>query len=112
MPPVYIYRSDKSSVEEHVFKGMPLGTMEKFPYAVESIELDKGDTILMMSDGFPELMNAGNEMFGFKRTRNLFEDIAEKDPEAIITELKNQGSHWADNNDPDDDVTFVVIRVK
>ena len=51
-------------------------------------------------------------MFGFKRTRNLFEDIAEKNPEEIITDLKNTGSNWLNDKEPDDDVTFVVIKVK
>jgi serine phosphatase RsbU (regulator of sigma subunit) len=112
MPPVYLYRKGKSSVEEHVFKGMPLGTMANFPYSIEHTDLVDGDTILLMSDGFPELMNNENEMFGFRRTRNLFEDIADKNPEEIITELKNRGSEWIDGNDPDDDVTFVVMKVK
>ena len=30
----------------------------------------------------------------------------------IIDFLKNEGAVWSDNQDPDDDVTFVVIKVK
>ena len=33
-------------------------------------------------------------------------------PEQIISFLKNEGAAWVDNQDPDDDVTFVVIKVK
>ena len=42
-------------------------------------ELGKGDTILMTSDGFTELMNDDKELFGFKRTRNLFEENVDED---------------------------------
>ena len=91
---------------------MPLGTMKKFPYEVRETSLSKGDTILLMSDGFPELVNDEKEMFGYKQARNLFEDLAEKSPDDIISKLKEEGSKWVKDQDPNDDVTFVVIKVK
>ncbi len=112
MPPVFIYKKESQSIEEHVIKGMPLGTFNEFPYSLVESTISSGDTILMMSDGFPELFNNKKEMFGYKRTRNLFEELAEKEPEEIISELKDAGSDWVNDNDPDDDVTFVVIKVK
>jgi serine phosphatase RsbU (regulator of sigma subunit)/ligand-binding sensor domain-containing protein len=112
MPPVYLYKSKHRIIEEHLMEGMPLGTMDNFPYELKEMELIKGDTILLMSDGFPELQNKQNEIFGYKRARNSFEEIAEKEPEKIIEYLKNEGNRWSDNKEPDDDVTFVVIKVK
>ncbi len=112
MPPIIIYRKDDRTVEEHVIKGMPLGAIDKFPYDLRETTLKKGDTLLMLSDGLPELHNAERDMFGYKRVRNVFEDVAEKSPEEIIEHLKNQGSAWVDDKEPDDDVTFVVIKVK
>lgn len=112
MPPVFIYKRDSQTIEEHVMKGMPLGTFNEFPYSLVESTISSGDTILMMSDGFPELFNDKKEMFGYKRTRNLFEDLAEEAPEEIISKLKNAGDEWVKDKDPDDDVTFVVIKVK
>ena len=57
-------------------------------------------------------MNTDNELYGYKRVRNKFEEVAERNPEEIITQLKNDGVRWIDDKDPDDDVTFVVIKVK
>jgi serine phosphatase RsbU (regulator of sigma subunit) len=93
-------------------KGMPLGTFSDFPYSRIESELSSGDTILIMSDGLPELFNDDKEMFGYKRARNLFEEFAHESPEEIITKLKDAGSEWNNDKDPDDDVTFVVIKVK
>jgi len=112
MPPVFIYKSESQSIEEHVIKGMPLGTFSDFPYSLVESSIKTGDTILMMSDGFPELFNENKEMFGYKRTRNLFEELATETPEVIITKLKDAGSEWVNNREPDDDVTFVVIKFK
>ena len=57
MPPSFIFRRDTRVVEEHLFKAMPLGTMDKFPYEIKDTTLSPGDTILLMSDGLPELEN-------------------------------------------------------
>ncbi|KAA3614841.1 MAG: hypothetical protein D8M58_10325 [Calditrichaeota bacterium] len=112
MPPSFIFRRDTRVVEEHVFQGMPLGTMMKFPYEVKDTTLKPGDTILLMSDGLPELANDKDEMYGYKKIRNGFEEVAEQSSEEIISYLKNEGKSWSDDQAPDDDVTFVVIKVK
>ena len=112
MPSIYIYRNNEKKVEEYEFQGMPLGTIGDFPYKSLQSKLNSGDTILLLSDGFPELMNDKNEIFGYKRVRNLFEEIAGQSPEEIIRKLKEAGSNWTNDKDPDDDVTFVTIKVK
>jgi len=112
MPPVYIFRRENRVIEEHLMKGMPLGTMENFPYELKELNLLKGDTLLLMSDGYPELQSDKNEIFGYKRAKNSFEEVAEKEPEEIISYLKEEGLRWSNDKEPDDDVTFVVIKVK
>ncbi len=112
MPPVFIYKRENQTIEEHVIKGMPLGTFIDFPYSIVESDISIGDTILLMSDGFPELQNDEKEMYGYKRARNYFEEIAGESPEEIISKLKTAGSNWVKDKDPDDDVTFVVIKVK
>jgi sigma-B regulation protein RsbU (phosphoserine phosphatase) len=112
MPPVFLYKRQNRKIEEHLMKGMPLGTMENFPYELKEMELFKGDTLLLMSDGLPELQNEHNEVYGYKRARNSFEEVAEKEPEEIITYLKDEGSRWVNDREPEDDVTFVVIKIK
>ena len=112
MPPVYLFRNKHKIIEEHLMEGMPLGTMENFPYELKEMNLFQGDTLLLMSDGFPELQNDNNEIYGYKRAKNSFEEVAEQEPEKIIEYLKEEGNRWADNKDPGDDITFVVIKVK
>ncbi|MCP5062152.1 MAG: SpoIIE family protein phosphatase [Ignavibacteriae bacterium] len=112
IPPILICRKDENKVEPFVIKGMPLGTIEKFPYKVVESELNEGDTVLIMSDGFPELMNSKKEMYGYNNVIKYFERIANDNPEEIIAELKKEMNTWTDGADPDDDVTFVVLKMK
>ncbi len=112
MPHALIYRKNKNLIEEIKLEGMPLGAMNNFPYQIVQTKIIKGDTILLMSDGFPELLNDRREMYGYKRVRNLFEEVSSKSPEDIITKLKNAGAEWVNDKEPDDDITFVIIKVK
>jgi serine phosphatase RsbU (regulator of sigma subunit) len=112
MPPAYIYRNNTKKVDEIVLNGMPLGAIPNFPYQVRETTILSGDTILLMSDGFPELMNDKSKMYGYEKSMQLFEKLAEKSAEEIIVGLKNSASDWVKDKMPDDDVTFVVIKVK
>ncbi|MCW8850331.1 MAG: serine/threonine-protein phosphatase, partial [Melioribacteraceae bacterium] len=106
------FRKKKNIVEEIELKGMPLGAMENFPYQVKDASVESGDTILLMSDGLPELPNGTNEMYGYDRIMNEFNSAGNKAPEEIIDHLKKTAAKWINGNDPDDDITFVVIKVK
>lgn len=112
MPPALIYRKEDMVVEEIVLKGMPLGAVSDFPYQLKETTINPGDTLLLQSDGLPELFNEKKEMFSYERVVQEFSKAAHKSPEEIIEELKTAGSNWNNNGEPDDDVTFVVIKVK
>jgi serine phosphatase RsbU (regulator of sigma subunit) len=112
VPPVYIFRQGKNEVEEIDNKGMPLGAVNDFPYKESKTELMTGDVILLLSDGFPELQNKNKEAFGYKRVIESFKESANQSAEKIIDHLKNKVNEWIDGNDPGDDVTFVVIKIK
>jgi serine phosphatase RsbU (regulator of sigma subunit)/ligand-binding sensor domain-containing protein len=112
MPPALIYRKKNKAIEEIFMKGMPLGSINNFPYTVKESHLEKGDTIILLSDGLPELTNDSNEIYGYDRTKTEFHSVGEKEPEEIVDHLKNSGSQWLNGKEPDDDVTFVVIKVK
>jgi len=112
MPPALIYRKKNRALEEIFMKGMPLGSINNFPYLVKESRLEKGDTILMVSDGLPELTNDNKEMYGYDRTKTEFHSVGEKEPEEIVDHLKSSAAQWANGKEPDDDITFVVIKMK
>jgi len=112
MPPVYHFHAKTGEVEEIKINGMPLGAMAKSKF--ENIELnpEQGDSFLMLSDGMPELRNREDEMLGYDRVSSHFKQVADKSPDEIVEYLKNVESEWVSDKDPDDDITFIVIKVK
>ena len=112
MPSLFIYRKKNREVEEMMLHGMPLGAMKNFPYEIKETELSSGDTLLLLSDGLPELKNEKNEQYDYARVKEEFKSAAEKSPNEIVEYLKNSASQWMNGIEPDDDVTLVVIKVK
>ena len=112
MPPVYYYDKDKRDVEEITIQGMPLGAMRKFSYKVVEKEIKSGDTLLLLTDGLPEQMNENEEMFGYPRVKDRFKEIVNNTPDDIIQSLVKSGEEWMGETIQQDDISFVVIKVK
>jgi serine phosphatase RsbU (regulator of sigma subunit) len=112
MPFALIYRSISGTMEEVILKGVPLGSFPDFKYNYKELSLNKGDTVLFMSDGLPETFNDKDEMLGYETMNKLFHEVANESPESIIKHLVNAGEKWAHGRAQDDDITFVVLKAK
>ena len=112
MPSVLIYRSELGQVEEIGIKALPLGAMAKFSYQKQEILFSKGDCLLMLSDGFPEMFNEGGEMLGFEKAAEILQKVAAtSSPVKILDHFVETAENWASGRPADDDVTFVVLKV-
>lgn len=111
MPPPLLARSGNGKVEEIDLTGMPLGGLASSYREIET-EVSAGDTLLLMSDGFPELPNVEGDPLGYERVQEIFQASAAKFPEEIIEDLSSAAADWAGHEPPNDDVTFVVMRMR
>ena len=57
-------------------------------------------------------MNNNEEMYDYSRVKNTFNEIIENSPNTIIEKLVDAGDKWMNGRVQDDDITFVVIRIK
>lgn len=112
MPPAYIYRSKTKIVESVALKGLPLGSVSDYEYSKTAVKLNSGDVVVLVSDGFPELFNSKMESIGFDKIPDLLAEVGDSSPEEIIAEFKNSAEQWLNGNKQDDDMTFVVFKVK
>jgi serine phosphatase RsbU (regulator of sigma subunit) len=112
MPPTLVYRAATGEVEEVAIRGLPLGGAAVFPYEEREIELAPGDVLVFMSDGFPEQFNASGEMLDYDRARDVLVEAAHEGPREIIEHFVRTADAWADGHPQNDDVTFVVLKVR
>jgi sigma-B regulation protein RsbU (phosphoserine phosphatase) len=97
-------------VEELALEGVPLGSPIPFDYQECRVELENGDTLLLMTDGLPELQDSTGEPFGYPRVRDVFQKNAGRSPDELIEALTHAAEEWTDGEAPGDDVTFVVVK--
>ena len=111
MPPVLVHRRETGAVEEITLSATPLGTMgDDYPEA--SVDLASGDTVLFLTDGFPELMNDAGQQLGYTAAAEAFSSAAGGlTAAAVIEGLSDCAHRWHGDLPPNDDVTFVVVRV-
>ena len=112
MPPALVYRKETQQVEEIRIQGMPLGGSPDFEYIKKETSLSSGDTVLLMSDGFPELFNKQKEILDYDNAKEIFCSVANLSSKKIIEELTFAAENWMDGVDQQDDITFVVVKVK
>jgi hypothetical protein len=112
LPPALLYRCGTGKIESIPLKGVPLGSFPDFPYRKKRLELKEGDTILFITDGFPELFNGEAEMIGYERVKSLFAEVATESPSAIVAHFTKFMKGWLNGSAPQDDTTFMVFKMK
>ena len=110
MPPALHYSQADRRLQEIELVGTPLGSLADVSYQLWESELAPGDTVLLMTDGFAELLNGDEETMGYPRAYEIFEASASKAPEEIIVDLSAAAEAWAGGLPPRDDITFVVLQ--
>jgi serine phosphatase RsbU (regulator of sigma subunit) len=111
MPSALVFRAGAKSVEEISIRAMPWGSPFAARYEQSELTLASGDTILLMSDGFPEMFSETGEMIGDGAAAEILREAASGSPQEIINLLVETGEKWAGARPADDDVTFVVIKM-
>ncbi|MBI1762939.1 MAG: SpoIIE family protein phosphatase [Acidobacteria bacterium] len=112
MPPVLIYRALTGAVEEIALRALPLGSLMGYQYKQAEATLNAGDVVVLLSDGLPERFNPQDEMFDYAATKRALAEAASQSPQQLIEHLVAAGEAWAQGRAQDDDVTFVVLKVK
>ena len=65
-----------------------------------------------MSAGLPEMFTEAGAILDYPRMKKLVEEMARESPQAIIAYMVAAGEKWANGRAPEDDVTFLVIKIK
>lgn len=112
MPPIFVFKKRENKIIEFETQSMPLGAMLNTNFLLNEFDVDSGDVILILSDGLPELMDSNNEVFNYKRVEEILISNSGKSHHEIIESLKESAKNWKAETELDDDMTFVVIKIK
>ncbi len=99
-----------TTVTPLVQTGLVLGPSEKATYNRGYRLLDRGDALLLYTDGMVEAHGANDEEFGVGRLIKEFLDLRELPCDDIARALIRRVADWAGGGEPDDDRTVVVLK--
>ena len=107
--PLFLVR--ESGIEELHSSGIPLGIMEDTGYELaENILFQRGDILLIGTDGIWETRNPAGEMFGTDRLRQLLERHRESSAEQLIEQIVSALREFRGSASIDDDITLMIIK--
>jgi adenylate cyclase len=104
--PLHI-RTDQT-IAIHKLDGGPPFCIVDFPYPDEPMKLQPGETLVLISDGVSEALNAADELFGHARLLAALEGRASAT--AMIEAIRGAVRVFEDGTDPTDDLTVMAVR--
>jgi serine phosphatase RsbU (regulator of sigma subunit) len=112
MPELLIFKSEENRIHEIQPSGPPLGAFSEYSYSKYITGISPGDVILAMTDGFTERFNEKNEMLELEDCKDIFIKYVKSDAGEIINQLVREGERWGGDRVQEDDITFLVVKVK
>jgi serine phosphatase RsbU (regulator of sigma subunit) len=90
--------------------GLMLGIMPIAPYQQGTAKMEKGDILVLFSDGVTEAANPQDEEFGEERLEHLVASLRDRPAQQIVDEIHAAVAAFTQGAPPADDITVVVAR--
>jgi serine phosphatase RsbU (regulator of sigma subunit) len=109
--PLFLYVLKEDCFEQISAQGLPLGIVAALvSEPPQVLELNRGDMLVLATDGFFEWANSQGELFGPKRLEQAIRTSKEKPPREIISDLYQAAIAFSDGTKQQDDLTAVIIK--
>jgi sigma-B regulation protein RsbU (phosphoserine phosphatase) len=91
--------------------GFVIGGMEEMKYKEYEIQLNKGDTLFLYTDGLVEATNSDEEMFGAGRALRHLNEKKDASPEEILVHMDEAVKSFVGDAEQFDDLTMLAIKL-
>ena len=111
--PALLYQKRLGQITRLGGRGIVLGIDESFVFETQvSDDIQKGDIILIGTDGIYETRNKENRVFGQESVKRILADNCDQSAAAIQKILMSEVKKFRNAEDQEDDITLVVIKVQ
>ncbi len=106
----WLIHSDGSQERPEGEGGPPLCLLDEFPLPSDQAQMQRGDVLVVVTDGVTEAQNISGELFGIERTDEALDGVAGmSDASAVLDALVKPVLAFAGEAEPADDPTAIVI---
>ena len=106
-----IVRRADGAIETLVGKGMAMGVLPTDELEEDSIQLHKGDLLVLYSDGITEAHNERNELFGEGRVHTFVREQGDQALDTIADGLLAEIATFRGEAVQYDDITLLIMRL-
>lgn len=106
--PLLLHGGDVSSITA---TGLPVGMFCQGRYSCTQVKLDKGDRLLLYTDGLSEARNSVGTEYGVDRLLRLLRESQQLPGHALIHRVVEDGRVFSSGLPPTDDLTLMAIEM-
>ncbi len=107
-PPIHISGGQGTYVQGDT--GLVLAAMEGMTYTKETLQMQKGDRILLYTDGVTESVTKANEAYGEERLMTMAESTGDMTPQEAVGYIKKDIESFAGEAEQFDDITMLMLE--
>jgi len=113
MPYPIHFRQRTGEISSIVLKSPPLGYLKRLEISTHTQQLEPGDRVIFLSDGFAERFNADDRLWGEAAVNAELAKIcaATQDAQEVAEGMITACDSFADGRPNDDDMTVVVLKI-
>jgi serine phosphatase RsbU (regulator of sigma subunit) len=108
--PAYLFRSATGEIEVLIPDAYVLGMFDFASYESRKLRLDKGDILVVYSDGLTDAENPREEMFGTDRLLEIIQREGPLGSHAVEKRFLEVIEDFTEGMPQTDDITFVVVE--
>jgi serine phosphatase RsbU (regulator of sigma subunit) len=108
--PTYLFRAATGKIEKLFSEAHFLGMFEEGIFESRPFHLDRGDVLVVISDGLTDAQNPKREMFGEQRMLQVIREAAPAGSHAIEQKFLQAIEEFTEGMEQTDDITFVVVE--
>lgn len=107
LPPLLFHKGSVRPIEA---TGLPVGMFCNEHFTANRMLLERGDTLLLYTDGFSEAMDGNGSEYGADRLTRLLSDHHELPPRGLLDACMRDWLSFGDGRRTRDDVTLMAIQ--
>lgn len=108
--PPYVLKHDGKVEPLPTMGDCMVGAIDGLPYHEATLQLEKGDALVMYTDGVTEAMNIDYQQFGEERLEETLEDVAMHNCQEMVDAIKSDVATFAGEAEQSDDITVLTLK--
>lgn len=109
--PLLLYRKSENAFESLDTAGLPLGIVRDQKYEQNERQIQKGDILMLYTDGITEAMSTKREQFSLERVKDIIRTNQEKSAEELTRLIQTKLEEFCYEAPQHDDQTLILCKL-